>query len=111
MYFFALQLFDDVVFLLVGVGKPGLVAAVDLKQGRLGDVDVPLPDQGGGQAVEHGQHQGPDLEAVHVAIGADDHLVPPEVAQVEGRHVLDVLVLDLHAAAQDLDEVRDDRRF
>ena len=48
------------------------------------------------------------MEAVHVAIGADDHLVPPQVPQVEGRHVLDMLVLDLHAAAQDLDEVRDD---
>ena len=107
----ALQLFDDVVFLLVGVGKPGLAAAVDLKEGSLGDVDVPLPDQGGRQAVEHGQHQGTDLEAVHIAIGTDDHLVPPEVIQVEGRHVLDVLVLDLHAAAQDLDEVRDDVAF
>ena len=103
-----LQGFHDVVLLLVGVGEPRLVAAVDLKQGRLRDIHVPLPDQGGGQPVEHGEDQRPDLEAVHVAVGADDHLAPPQVAQVKGRHVLHVLVLDLHAAAQDLDEVRDD---
>ena len=85
--------------------------AVDLKERRLRDIDIPLLDQGGGQAVEHGEDQRPDLEAVHVAIGADDDLVPAEIVQVKGRQILDVPVLDLHAAAQHLDEIRDDLAF
>ncbi|CDC68065.1 uncharacterized protein BN503_01068 [Oscillibacter sp. CAG:155] len=107
----ALQLLDNVVFLLVGVCKPGLAAAVDLKERRLRDIDIALPDQGGRQAVEHGEHQCADLKTVHVAIGADDHLVPPQVIQIESCYVLDVLVLDLHAAAQHFDEVCDDVAF
>ena len=42
LVFLPLQALDNVVLLLVGVGEPGLVAAVDLKQGRLRDIHVPL---------------------------------------------------------------------
>ncbi len=83
----------------------------DLVQRRLRDVDVALVDQRGRQAVEHRQDQRADLVAVHVGIGADDDLVLPEVVEVEGRQILDVLAAHLHAAAQHLDEVRDDVRL
>ena len=48
------------------------------------------------------------LVPVHVGIGADDDLVPPEVVQVEQGEVLVVLVLDLHPAAHDFEQVGDD---
>ncbi len=54
----ALQLFQDIRLLLLRVGEPGLFAGLlfagDLEQGRLGDIDVALPDQGwgtGGRAL------------------------------------------------------------
>ena len=56
---FALQGLYNVRFFLVGVGKPGLVAAVDLEEGRFRDVYIALLDEGGGQAVEHGQNHRP----------------------------------------------------
>ena len=72
----ALKRFHDVVLLLVGVGEPRLVAAVDLKERRFRDVDVPLADERGAETVDHRQDQRADLEAVHVRIGADDDLAP-----------------------------------
>ena len=104
LVFLPLQALDDLPLLPLGVGEPGLLPAGDLKEGGLGDIHVPLLDQGGAQAVEHGEDQCADLEAVHVGVGADDHLAPAEVVEVEGAQVLHVLVLDLHPAAQDLDE-------
>ena len=104
----ALQLLDDLALLLLGVGEPGLLPAGDLEERGLGDIDVALLDQGGAQAVEHGQNQGADLVAVHVCVGADDHLGPAEIVQIKGAQILYVLALDLHAAAQDLHQVGDD---
>ena len=69
LVFLPLQFLDDVVLLLVGIGKPGLLTAVDLKKRRLRDIDIPLPDEGGRQAVQHGQHQGADLEALYSTAG------------------------------------------
>ena len=108
LHLLALQLLEDLRFLLLGVGEPGLAPGGDLKKRRLRDIDVALPDQGGAEAVQHGEDQGADLVAVHVGIGADDHLVPAEVIDIEGAEILDVLVLDLYAAAQHLHEIRDD---
>ncbi|MPN51183.1 hypothetical protein SDC9_198825 [bioreactor metagenome] len=84
---------------------------MNFKQGGFRDIDVPLANQGGGEAVEHGENQGADLEAVHVAVGADDHLVPPEVPQIKLRQILYVLVLHLDAAAQHLHQVGNDFAF
>ena len=72
------------VLLLLRVGKPGLFLAGDLIQRRLRDIHIALPDQRGAQAVEHGEDQGADLKAVHIAIGAEDDLAPAEVIQVKG---------------------------
>ena len=112
---FAGQLPEDIRLLLLGIGEPRFLRALfpagDLKQRRFRDIDLPLPDQGGAQAIQHGQDQRPDLEAVHVAIGADDHLAPAEVVQVKLVEVLDRLALHLHAAAQHLHQVGDDVAF
>ena len=106
---FALQPLEDLDLLLLVIGKPGLVLAGNLKQGRLGDIHIPRPGSASGsQPVEHGQDQRPDLEAVHIGIGTDDDLVPAQIGKVKGRQLLRFLALDLHAAAQDLHQVRDD---
>src|SRR5699024_5998012 len=104
------DLFEEGRLFGLGVGKAGLVFRVDLVQGRLRDIDVPLFDQGGGQAVEHGQHQGADLIAVHVGIGTDDDLVEAEVVQAEGGKFFVVLAAQLDAAAHHLDEIDDNVR-
>jgi hypothetical protein len=57
----------------------------------------------GHQPVDHGENQRADLEAVHVAVGADDDFVPAQIVQIEGVEVLVLLALNLHAAAQHLD--------
>ncbi len=75
----------------LGVGEIGPVLGGDLVQRRLGDIHIALVDEGGGQAVEHGQHQGADLVAVHIGIGTDDDLVEAQVVQIEGGQVLVVL--------------------
>ena len=95
----------------VGVGEIGLAPALDLKQGRLRDIDVPLPDQGRRQPVEHGEDQRADLEAVHVRVGADDDPLPPKGVDVKGIDVLGALVLHLHAAAQHPQQIGDDVAF
>ena len=74
------NLLENLRLLLLVVGKPGLVLAGDLKQRRLRDIHISLPDQRRAQPVEHGQDQRPDLKAVHVGIGTDDHLVPAQTA-------------------------------
>ena len=52
--FLAVQLREDVRLFLFGVGKPGLAAGGDLVEGGLGDVDVALLNEGGGEPPEHG---------------------------------------------------------
>ena len=93
------NLLEDAVLLELGVGKVGLLFAVDLVERRLGDIDVALVDKRGYQAIEHGEHERADVITVDVGVRADDDLVPVEVVQVKGTEVLDALVLDLHAAA------------
>ena len=115
---FSLQFFDDVVPLLVGIGKIGLGGlfaslapfGIDLIQRSLGDIDISLLNELRGETIEHGEHQSTDLESVHIAIGADDHLIPPEHIQVKRRKLL-VAGLDLHPAAQHFDQVGDDVAF
>ena len=107
----ALKVFDDVVFLLVGVGEPRLFAAGDLEKRRFGDVNIALADQRGAETVDHRQNERADLVAVHVGIGAENDLVPAEVIEVEGVQILDELAGDLHAAAEHLQKVSDDLAF
>ena len=106
--FLVADLFEDAVFFELGVGKVGLLFAVDLVERRLGDIHVTLVDKRGYQAVEHGEHERADVITVDVGVRTDDDLVPVEVVQVKGAKVLDALVLDLHAAAQHAHEVHDD---
>src|SRR6185369_10071252 len=56
-----------------------LLAALDLVERRLGDVEVPALDQFVHVVVEEGQEQGQDVGSVHVGIGHDDD---PAVAQL-----------------------------
>ena len=102
------NLLEDAVLLELGVGKVGLLFAVDLVERRLGDIHVALVDKRGHQAVEHGEHERADVITVDVGVRTDDDLVPVEVVQVKGAQVLDALVLDLHAAAQHAHKVHDD---
>ena len=53
---FVLDAAQDISLFRLSVGEVGLVLRVDLVQRRLGDVDIPLVDKGGRQAVEHRQH-------------------------------------------------------
>ena len=107
----ALKVLDNVVFLLVRVGKPRLFAAGDLKERRFGNVNIALADERGAETVDHRQNERADLVAVHVGIGAEDDLVPAEIAQVEGVQVLDELARHLDAAAEHLQKVGDDLAF
>ena len=102
------NLLEDAVLLELGVGKVGLLFAVDLVERRLGDIHVALVDKRGHQAIEHGEHKRADVITVDVGVRTDDDLVPVEVVQVKGAKVLDALVLDLHTAAQHAHEVHDD---
>jgi len=60
-----------------------LLAALDLEQRRLGDVDVPALDELGHLTVKEGQQQGPDVAAVDVRVGHDDHAVIAQVRAIE----------------------------
>ena len=42
-----------------------------------------LLDEGAHIAEEEGQHQGADVGAVHVRIGHDEHLVVPQLGDIE----------------------------
>jgi hypothetical protein len=44
---------------------------------------MPLLDEGAHIAEEEGQHQGADMGAVHVRIGHDEHLVVPQLGDIE----------------------------
>ena len=72
----SLQLGNHRVLLGVRVGKPGVTLADDLKQGRLGDIDIALLDEGGGEPVEHREDEGADLEPIHIGVRTDDYFVP-----------------------------------
>ena len=109
--FLIADLLEEGGLLGLGVGEIGAVFRGDLVQRRLRDIDVALVDEGGGEPVEHGQHQCADLVAVHVGIGTDDDFIEAEIVEVEGGKLLVVLAAQLHAAAHDLDEVHDDVRL
>ena len=109
--FLIADLLEECCLLGFRVGEIGAVFRGDLVQRRLRDIDIALVDEGGGQAVEHGQHQCADLVAVHVGIGTDDDFIEAEIVEVEGGKLLVVLAAQLHAAAHDLDEVHDDVRL
>ena len=79
----------------------------DLVKRGFGDVHLALRDEGRHEAIDHRQDERADLVTVDVGVGTDDDLVPAQVVEVEGRHVL-FLDRDFDAAAEDLDEVRDD---
>ena len=102
------DLLEDAVLLELGVGKVGLLFAVDLVERRLGDIHVALVDKRWHQAVEHGEYERADVVAIDVGIRTDDDLVPVEVVQVKGTEVLDAFVFDFHTAAQHTHEVHDD---
>ncbi len=74
-------------FFPLRIGEKGLLLPLhplgDFKQGRFGNEDFLLFQQGRCQAVKHGQDQGPDLEAVHIGIGTDDDFVPAQTVEVE----------------------------
>ena len=76
-----------------------LLAALDLVERRLGDVEVTALDQLTHVAVEEGQQQGQDVGAVHVGVGHDDD---PAVAQLG-----DVEVVLADAGAQGRDQGAD----
>ena len=68
-------------------------------RGGLGDVDVSLFDQRGGEAVQHGQDQGADLEAVLIRIGTDNNFRPTQRLYIKGNKIPFDLATDFHAAA------------
>ena len=52
-----------------------------------------------GQPVQHGQKHGADLEPVHVRIGAQDDLAPPQGIDVKGANG-SLLALDFTSTPQ-----------
>ena len=108
---FALNAAQDVGLFRFGVGEEGLILRVDLVQRRFCDIDIALIDEGRRQAVEHRQHEGADLVAVHIGIGTDDDLIEPQVVQIEAGQILIVAAAQLNAAAHDADQVGDDLRL
>ena len=97
---------------------------LDLVERRLGDVDVAPIDQVGHLAEEERQEQRADVRAVDVRVGHDDHLVIPQLVDVEvlladaaaeggdersdlrvGQHLVEARLLDV----QDLALERQDR--
>ena len=101
----------DIGLFRLGIGKVGLIFGVDLIQRGFRDIHIPLIDEGGGQAVEHRQHQGADLITIHISIGTDDDLVKAQVVQIKGSQVLIVAAAQLHAAAHHADQVCDNVRL
>ena len=104
----ALELFEDSRLFGLVEGKIALVAIGDLVERRLRDIDIALLDERRDEAVDHGQDQRADLEAVHVGIGADDDAVPAQAVEVERRQILRRLAAHLDAAAEDLEQVGND---
>ena len=52
----------------------------------------------------------PDMEAVKISVGADDDFIPAQRVQVEAGKLL-VLGTGLYAAAEDLNQIRDNLAF
>ena len=73
---------DMVLHRLLVMDVELLFAVGHLEQGRLGDVEVAPLDQLLHLPEEEGQQKRPDVEAVHVGVGHDDHLVVPQLADV-----------------------------
>ena len=67
----------------VVVGVLDGVALLHLEQGRLGNVDMALLDEGAHIAEEEGQHQGADVGAVHIGIGHDEDFVVPQLGDIK----------------------------
>ena len=77
------QLDEHLVHLLVVQDELGLLAAQDLVERGLGDEDLALPDQLRHLTEEEGEQEGPDVRAVHVGVGHDDHPAVAELGDVE----------------------------
>jgi hypothetical protein len=83
LHVFRAQLNQNPVQLRVVLDVLDPLPARDLIQRRLRDVNIPAPDQLGHLPVEKGQQQRPDVRPVHIRVRHDDHLVIPQLAQVE----------------------------
>src|SRR6185295_3351923 len=59
------------------------LAALNLKQWRLGDVDVAALNQLGHLAIEESKQQGSDVRTVDVGVGHQDYLVIAEFGSVK----------------------------
>ena len=77
------QLQEDAVQLLVVVDVLLPLLALDLIEGRLGDVDVAALDEPLHLAVEEGEQQRADVGAVDVGVGHDDDAVVAQLRNVE----------------------------
>ncbi len=108
---FALNAAQDVCLFRLGIGEEGLVLRVDFVQRRFRNIDIALVDEGRRQAVEHRQHQRANLVAVHVGIGADNHLVEAQIVKVEAGQILVVAAAQLHTATHNANQVGDDLRL
>src|SRR5690625_389838 len=60
-----------------------LVAAFDLMQRRLRDMDVAALDQLRHLPIKEGQQQGADVRTVHVGVGHDDDSVVTQLVRIE----------------------------
>ena len=96
-----------------------LLADVDAIQRRLSNVDVTVLQHVGQLPEEEREQQGPDVRAVDVGVGEDDHLVVAHLLPVEvfagaaadsGDERLDLLVLEqaVDAGALDVEDLPPD---
>ena len=63
------------VHVVLGLHIAFLLALSHLEEGGPGNVDISRLHQGAEMAVEEGEHQGPDMGAVHIGVGHDDDAV------------------------------------
>ena len=112
VYFFLSDFRKEFRLFFFIISKVRLVFRRDFKQRRFRNEYFAFFDQRGGEPVQHRQHQGPNVEPVHVRIGTDDDFVPAQLAfrSNEDRSLL-AFDLHFHAAAQHLEQVGDDIVF
>src|SRR5436190_6770056 len=77
------EVLDDLVALLLGLGVTRDLSGADPVERRLGDVEVALVDHLRHVAVEEGQQQRPDVCAIDVGVGHDDDPVVAKLGRVE----------------------------
>ena len=82
------KLREDILLLLLVIREPRLVLRVYLIERRLRDIDLAVFDKLWHKAVNHGENERAYLESVNVGIGADYDLVPAQLVDIKGDHIL-----------------------